>query len=562
MSRRTAHDPIRARPGVSSRLAIAAALVVCLGSAAALSQSASSARAAGPQPHPNIVVITTDDQSLAMLSREYMPQTFRLVAERGSTFFNAIATTPLCCPSRASLLTGQYAHNHGVTANHYGLLEDKDNLLPVWLRRAGYRTAHVGKFLNAYERTVPDKFEVAPGWDAWFTTLGATRYFNYEVSANGRRIHFGRGRRSHVTRVINRKAATLVRRYTADSMPLYLQLDHRAPHAETGVDSGGRCGARAVPEIPSDQQRFSDEPLPITPSFNEADVSDKPSYIQARTPLTGPQIKKIGKRFDCAVAALRSVDRGVKAIVEALKQTRELNNTVLIFTSDNGYYFGEHRIAKDKTHPYEEGIRVPLLMRVPSRYLGGRPAVSQIHEQVGNIDLAPTLLGLADGQPCAGDGDCRVMDGRSLMPLLRGEGGFPSERGLLIEYDGASSKGTSSCKYAAIRAAGRIYVEHDAIPDPVTGVCHESEETEFYDLTVDPFQLQSLAPDGDPVAEWLRSRLDRLRHCSGVEGRDPPPADRRPAGLPPTQLPPTDPAGSDPPPTDSEPPPPVSEHCE
>ena len=564
MSRTIIDTRIRVHHAAGNRLAIAVGLALCVGALAALVHSAGSARAAGPQPHPNIIVITTDDQSLSMLSGEYMPKTFKQIAEPGATFFNAVVTTPLCCPSRATMLTGQYAHNHGVVTNHYPLLEDKDNLLPVWLRRAGYRTAHVGKFLNAYEQAVPNRFEVAPGWDSWYTTLGATRYFNYVVSANGKRVHFGRGRRNHVTRVINQKAATLVRRFTADATPLYLQLDHRAPHAETGVDSGGRCGARAVPEEPNDQQRFSDEPLPITPSFNEADVSDKPSYIQARPPLTGPQIKKIGKRYDCALGALSSVDRGVKQIVQALRQTHELNNTVLVFTSDNGYYFGEHRIAKDKTHPYEEGIRVPLMMRVPPRYLGGRPVVPHVHEQVANIDLAPTFLELAGGQPCAGDADCRVMDGRSLMPLLRGEAGFPEGRGLLVEYDGASSKGTSSCKYAGIRALGRMYVEHDAIPDPVTGVCQASEQTELYDLTVDPFQLQSLNPDGDPVAESLRSRLDLLRNCSGVEGRDPAPTDSS-TDIPPIEIPPDDSPPTDDPPTEGPPtddPPPVRSFCE
>jgi N-acetylglucosamine-6-sulfatase len=198
---------------------------------------------------------------------------------------------------------------------------------------------------------------------------------------------------------------------------------------------------------------------------------------------------------------------------------------VLVFASDNGFYFGEHRIARDKTHPYEEGIRVPLMMRVPQRYLGVVPAVPQVHEQVANIDLAPTLLELARGQPCPADEECRVMDGRSLMPLLRGEGGWPSSRGLLIEYDGASSKGTSSCKYGAIRTPGRIYVEHVSVPDPLTGVCEAVEETELYDLAADPFELQNLEPSDDPTTESLEARLERLEGCSGIAGRDPAPTD-------------------------------------
>jgi N-acetylglucosamine-6-sulfatase len=505
------------------RLGVAGALALLVAALAALSGSPGTAHGLATQPQPNIIVITTDDQPLSMLRERFMPKTFEQIADSGTTFADAVVTTPLCCPSRASMMTGEYAHNHDVLANSYGLLRDKSNVLPVWLRQAGYRTAHVGKFLNGYEGSAGDPTEVAPGWDAWFTTLGATRYFDYDVSANGQRIHFGKGRRSHVTRVLNRKAASLVRRYTPDTKPLYLQLDQRAPHTETGVNSGGRCGARAVPEIPKDERRFRDEPLPIPPSFNEADISDKPSFVRDRPLLNGARIKKISKRYDCALASLRSVDRGVKQIVQALRQTHELDYTVLLFTSDNGYYFGEHRIARDKTHPYEEGIRVPLMMRVPLRYLGAGPVVPVVHEQVANIDLAPTMLELARAQPCTAEGDCRVMDGRSLMPLVRGEGGWPSGRGLLIEYDGASDKGSSSCKYSGIRTPSRIYIEHVKVPDPLTGVCEDTEETELYDLAVDPFELQNLEPIEDPSAKGLESRLERLKTCAGLPGRDPAP---------------------------------------
>ena len=511
-----------ARTGAhAGRAAVAAAVAVAL-TAAALADGGETAHA-GSQAQPNIIVITTDDQPLSMMRGRFMPKTMKQIAGRGTTFTNHVVTTPLCCPSRASMLSGQYAHNHAVLTNHYELLEGKDNVLPVWLRRAGYRTAHVGKFLNGYEQAVGDRFQVAPGWDVWFTAVGATRYFDYEISANGRRRHFGDGPRSHITRVLNRKAATLVRRITPGAQPLYLQLDHRAPHTETGINSGGRCGARAVPEDPRDAQQVRDEPLPNPPSFNELDVSDKPSYIRDSALLNRGRVKKITKRYECGVASLRAVDRGVKKIVQALKQTGELGNTVLMFTSDNGYYFGEHRIARDKTHPYEEGIRVPMLVRVPPRFGGG--GARKAHEPVANIDLAPTLLELAGADPCAPSGECRVMDGRSMMPLLTGAAGWPNERGLLIEYDGASSKGKSSCEYHGIRAEGWMYVDHVRIPNPLTGVCEQTEQTELYNLTADPFQLHSLPVEGNPVIAPLRTRLARLRDCAGIEGRDPVPAD-------------------------------------
>jgi N-acetylglucosamine-6-sulfatase len=518
-------------PPVSARgRAALAVLGLSVVAAAALSHRADDARSQSTQAQPNIVVITTDDQALSMLHGKFMPNAFKQIAEQGTMFTNSIVTTPLCCPSRASLLTGEYAHNHEVTNNFYDLLRDKGNVLPAWLHRAGYRTAHVGKFLNGYERSVTDPAEVAPGWDVWFTTLGATRYFDYDVSANGRRIHFGTGRRSHVTRVINNKAATLIRRFAPDPTPLYLQLDHRAPHTETGTNSGGRCGARAVPENPRDEKRARDLPLPVPPSFNEADVADKPSFIRDRPLLSEGRVKKITKRYGCAIGALRSVDRGIGQIVQALKGVGELGNTVLVFTADNGYYFGEHRIARDKTHPYEEGIRVPLMIRIPGAAPGGAPLVPQVHEQVANIDLAPTFLDLAGADSCTPDGpdggseeDCRVMDGRSLMPLLSRTPGWPPSRALLVEYDGAGSKGTSSCKYDGIRLPGRFYVEHVEIPDPLTGICHEADEAELYDLSADPYQLENIYPTDKDTAAVLETRLARLRGCTGIVGRDPAP---------------------------------------
>jgi arylsulfatase A-like enzyme len=515
---------------------VALAACVALG-LVALGGWSAGADATTTQAHPNIILVTTDDQPTSMMRGRFMPKAMKQVAGKGTFFTNMVVTTPLCCPSRASMMTGEYGHNNGVLANSYSLLRDKDNVLPSWLQRAGYRTAHVGKFLNGYEAAVGDPSRVAPGWDTWFTVLGATRYFDYDVSANGVVRHFGKGQRNHVTKVLNSKAASLVRRYSPDPQPFYLQLDHRAPHTETGVNSGGRCGARAVPENPNDEKHLRDEPLPNPPSFNEADIADKPSFVRGRALLDAGRIKKMTKRYECAAAALGSVDRGIKQIVTELRKANELDNTVIVFTSDNGYYFGEHRIARDKAHPYEEGIRVPLLIRVPTAYLGGRTPVPLVDTQVANIDLAPTFLQLAGGRACVlengdeedeldpGSEDCRVMDGRSMMPLLRGDGGWPKDRGLLIEYRGASSKGESSCEYQGIRVPSRFYVEHVQVPDPLTGICEPAEEVELYDLAADPYQLQNLSSSSPALGESLAERLDLLRGCSGIAGRDPAPAE-------------------------------------
>jgi N-acetylglucosamine-6-sulfatase len=476
---------------------------------------------------PNIVVITTDDQTLPSYHRRTMPSTTELIAGKGTTFTDAIVTTPLCCPSRASLITGQYAHNHGVTANRpgYGALEEKDNTLPVWLDQAGYKTAHVGKYLNGYESAVAEETEVAPGWDIWFTTLGVTRYYDYDVSANGREIHF-RGRdKDHVTRVINRKAQTLIRRMIPKKAPLYLQVDQRAPHTQTGPAASAPCGGLSVPD-PNDTELFEDEPLPEPPSFNEADVSDKPSFIQSRPRLEPARLKRLTKRWGCTLASLRAVDRGVKEIVKALMKTGELNNTVIALTSDNGYYFGEHRISVGKIYPYEEGIRVPLVMRVPPRYRGGGERIPEIDDQVGNIDIAPTLLDLAQARPCNGGSACRVMDGRSLVGLLSGDRTrFPDGRGLVTEYEVPNNGSLEDglCRYSGVRVPGAIYVEH-VLAEEVTNGCVDTPVRELYDLADDPFELKNLAGEASAggLESGLASRLDRLRNCAGIAGRDQP----------------------------------------
>ena len=513
--------PPRRRRAVEATAATA--LLACMLAVAGLPSPDQDAHAATPRK-PNIVLITTDDQTLSSYAPHVMPNTTRLLADKGTTFTNAIVTTPLCCPSRASMITGQYAHNHGVTSNrlNYQGLEEKDNTLPVWLDRAGYKTAHVGKYLNGYEAAVGTPTEVAPGWNLWFTTLGTTRYYDYDVSANGKRVHFRDRDNDYVTRVINKKSVSLIRRMTPLKAPLYLQVDQRAPHSETGVDTGGRCGGRAVPDR-DDKELFEDELLPQPPSFNEADVSDKPPFVETRLPLTAPKIKKMTKRHSCELAALRAVDRGVQKIVNALKKTDELRKTVIAFTSDNGFFQGEHRIGAGKIYPYEEGIRVPFLIRVPERYRGGGQRVPEVSAPVANIDLAPTFLELAGGvNSCRGGGACRVMDGRSLVGSLSGgAGAIPGDRALLTEFDVGNNTAQEDglCRYSGVRAAEAIYVEYTV--DDLTGGCDPELVHELYDLGSDPFQLNNLI-DGDlPQEAELSGLLDRLRDCAGIAGRDP-----------------------------------------
>ncbi|HEX6115500.1 MAG TPA: sulfatase [Solirubrobacterales bacterium] len=512
----------------------AAALVAAL----ALAGPAGAADRARPDP-PNIVLVVTDDQTLASYTPEVMPRTAELLEGTGTRFTNAFVTSPLCCPSRATMLTGQYGHNNGVLRNEYGPLVEKTNTLPVWLQEAGYRTMHLGRYLNFYE-PVTEPHEVAPGWDDWRTITGGSDYFDYEIEVGDHAVPYGSEDGDYVTRVINARAEHMIESAAHGDQPFYLQVDHIAPHQASGTRAVG-CKSSPIPD-PRDRHRFRDLELPTPPSLNEADVADKPSFIQALPPLDESDMRRATRRYRCTLASLRAVDRGVGGIFEALEEAGELDDTVVLFLSDNGYYFGEHRIPDKKHNPYEEGIRVPFLVRLPKALRDGAPRQPVLHQTVANIDIAPTILQLAGAEPCRPSGSCRALDGRSLLPLLRGRGrSWPAERDLLIELARVgtpSDVGGRACAYSGIRtispAGGSIfYVEHTSAVG-ASGACEPVDERELYDLAGDPWQLDNLAYSGrppglleeDPRSPFERAvaaRLDELRDCAGLPARDPVP---------------------------------------
>jgi N-acetylglucosamine-6-sulfatase len=482
--------------------------------------------ASGPAKPPNIVVIRTDDQTLSAFRHAFMPKTTRFLVDRGTTFTNFELSSPQCCPSRAAYLTGQYGHNNGVLSNSdaYGSLISPANVLPVWLQRAGYFTAHLGKWMNGYGQEVGDWRAVAPGWDQWFTAK-SLRYYNYNLSVNGRTLHEGARPRDYITRVLNRRALSLIRRHANASKPMYLQFDERAPHDQAHGQGPPYCHRGVAVPAPGDIHRYRDLPLPRGPSFNEADVSDKPSFVRDQPRLGHDDVKEIKREYRCAAGSLREVDRGVARMVRATQREGAMDHTVFAFTSDNGLYFGEHRQLSGKVLPYEEAVHVPLVMRVPPAYRDGAARVAQVSELTSNIDLAPTILDLAGGSPCDAKA-CRVMDGRSLLGLLRGDAsGYPNDRGLASEYSGQEIKGV--CDYRAIHARGQVYVDYRSVVSPATGECTASQQRELYDLEADPFELDNLYPASPQTGEFaieqdLRARLAALEGCAGIAGRDAP----------------------------------------
>ncbi len=403
----------------------------------------------------------------------------RLLASHGITFRRAYVTTSLCCPSRASILTGQYSHHHGVVQNFgpasYPRFRES-TALPVWLQEAGYETALVGKYLNDYP--LYGHHRVPPGWSRWVAIDSSPeeRYYDYVLDEDGRLVFHGHRRRDYSTAVLARKAVQFLRRARE---PFFLYFAPVAPHlpAEPAREDIGTV----VP------------PPPRAPSFNERDIRDKPWRRLYRRRLGPGALRFLEHDIrERQLESLRSLDRAVGAIVATLRRRRLLRRTVILYASDNGFLWGEHRLG-GKLWPYEESIHVPLVARVPWRSEWGR---SDDH-LVLNIDLAPTIARLAGVRPRLRE------DGRSLLPLLLGR--RPRwRRDFLVEYLGQSQlHRDGSPPFAAVHGRRYLYVEY------LNGW------RELYDLLRDPYELVNRARD--PAYAGIRRRLRRrLRILLGL----------------------------------------------
>jgi arylsulfatase A-like enzyme len=472
----------------SNRRILMAVLAAGIIVAAALNSSAGRAQNP-PSFRPNVVMIMTDDQTVE--SMRVMPNVKALLADRGVTFDNSFVSYSLCCPSRATYLTGQYAHNHGVWGNiapnggYYKL--DSTNTLPVWLQRGGYQTIHIGKYLNGYGTR--NATEVPPGWGLWYGSVDPTtyRFYNYTLNENGRTVNYGTASGNYQTDVYARKAVDLIAKQAADPRPFFLSVAFLAPHSGGPRDPDDPSGLGTPSPAPRHRNVFRTQALPVPPSFNEADVSDKPGAVRNRPLLTAARINGIREMYQQRLESLLAVDEAVAQIVNQLQAVGKLDQTYIIFTSDNGFFHGEHRVPQGKVLLYEPSIRVPLIIRGPKI-----PAGQHRSQFVENIDLAPTIVAATGVEPG------RVLDGRSLLPFAR-DGLLHSGRDLLLETP----------TYSAIRTPNWLYAEH------VTG------EKEFYNLARDRDELNSLHNDLGltSVKANLAMRLARLRGCSGATCR-------------------------------------------
>jgi len=439
------------------------------------------------QQKPNIIFVLADD--LDGGSIQYMPTVRGELIRKGTTFENGILTTPTCCPSRASLLRGQYTNNHGIWREGTGAQAFRErgldkSTVATWLDRAGYKTALVGKYLNGYAEYLKNTGNygyIPPGWDRWHANASGDVWAEC-LNENGNQRCYG----GHPDTVLADKVEGFVRANKDSPAPLFLWVAFSAPH-------------EPAPYTSQDANKFGDTPLPRPPSFNEADVSDKPAWIRNRELLTAREISDHTAFYRDRLRSLQMVDRAVGRLVGALADTGRLNNTYVVFWTDNGHHMGEHRLGSlggttGKGTPYVEDTRDPLIVRGPSV---PQPAVRQ--ELVLNTDIAPTFAALAGAQPPD------FVDGRSFVPLLRGQTPPWRTAGLI---ENVLSNSLNRPAFAGMITGDTTYVEY------------ENGEEELYDREADPYQLQNIYKGTDPtLITGLEARLDALRVCEGESCR-------------------------------------------
>ncbi|HVQ28581.1 MAG TPA: sulfatase, partial [Vicinamibacteria bacterium] len=428
----------------------------------------------------------------------YMPRLKALLTDRGTTFANAFVTTPLCSPSRASILTGQYAHNHGLLSNQLPLggfekwaaSGKEQTTIATSLKAAGYRTIMIGKYMNAYQPGSPPY--VAPGWDDWhamFSSGSQDPYFNYSFNDNGTINAYGTRPEDYATDVMATKAVEALQLAEAtDTQPFFLYLAVGAPHTPAF-------------RAPKYEGQFTDLGAPRTPSFGEPDVSDKPAYLQSFPLFTDRDERRIDFLYRDRVATLQSVDELLQRVMQQLETSGELGNTLVVFTSDNGFFLGPHRFNRGKGAPYEEALRVPLVMRGP-----GVAAGAVRSELVTNLDFAPTFAALAGATLQV------EADGRSLASLMQGGAAGEWRHDFLAEFWQNAEDGDESDvgipTWQALRNETTLYADY------------ETGEGELYDLRADRYELQSqYSVTSSATLAPLEQRLAALKACRGASCR-------------------------------------------
>jgi N-acetylglucosamine-6-sulfatase len=428
---------------------------------------------------PNLVFILTDDQrwdALGCAGHPFLqtPHMDRLARE-GVRFRNAFVTTPLCSPSRASFLTGQYVHTHRVTGNRdHNARSHELVTFPRLLREAGYTTAYVGKWHMGNDDTP------RPGFDRWVSFRSQGAYLNPQLNIDGKSSKV----EGYMTDLLTDHAVEFLNR--PHTKPFALYLAHKAVHG---------------PFTPADRHKdlFADQPIPRAPNARDT-LEGKPVLQRpvGNLPPLGPGTGSGDALIRNQLRTLVAVDDGLGRVLQALEEKKRLDDTVVIFTSDNGYFWGEHGLG-DKRAAYDESIRIPLLMRYPRLIKAG----TTLDAFALNIDIAPTLLDLA-GVPIP-----EGLHGRSLVPLFKGDT-RTARRAFLTEYF-AEPMYPRIPSWQAVRSARWKYI------------CYTGLEgmDELYDLQVDPYEMKNVIqePGAQAALGEMKAELDRLLKETGADGR-------------------------------------------
>lgn len=564
---RPSHKRKRRRARLPLTLALAALALACSFALLAPGEDADAQPA-----QPSFLLIQTDDQTIDSLYATFrslgggqirsMPATLDLIAKRGITFNRYYVSYPLCCPSRATLLTGRYAHNSNVRGNNppaggytaFATRAAASHNIATWLQRAGYRTIHAGKVMNGYgQKPFSDGTEVPPGWNSWYSIVNVDQThlaYGYELNVNGEiQGPFGDpgswetrewGKRDdpgcpfapldgepcfHITDKLTEIAAAEMAA-TPPEQPFYVQLDYTAPHGDFRRPAGPEPAPRHY-----DWFRGARVPHNRAQGFDEGNVSDKPRFIRDAPHLTPQEKRTYRVYYQKQLEAMRTVDDGVRRLIGALSNLGRLRNTYVIFTSDNGFFFGEHRLLGGKFLAYEPATRMPFLIRGP----GIKPG-SSTGELAANVDIAPTLLELAGAKAD------KSVDGRSLVPYFT-DPELRTRRPILfesfvevtdIEPNTTLSLGARVDGRARARASGGGGGEARASllapPKDYAGIrlgpykyiAWPSGEKELYNLNRDPYELNSLhrVPNFFPIRNFLHRQMKRLINCVGSKCRE------------------------------------------
>ena len=448
--------------GIRWRWAGCAAVAVLVASLALVAHGGTDARGSRQEAKPpNIVLIVSDDQTYE--SARFMKF---ISGPNWTKFTRGFISTPLCCPSRATILTGQYAIHTGVRGNHDGARLNDTSTLATWLSPK-YRTGLFGKYLNGYPWHRRLGY-VPPGWDEWLAFHRSPHYYDYRlVTTQGRRVRHGHDKRDYSTTVLERAVVRFIQRSADGAKPFFAYYAPFGPH-KPRIAAPGDKGPVQYPSL--------------RPNFNERNVKDKPRWVRRLDPPKAERMRNERRREQ---KTLRSVDRSVRHIADVLAHRHELNNTVMIYLSDNGYSYGSHRyIHKDCA--YEECIHVPFQMWLP----GSNPR--RVGTPVSNADLASTITDLAGVRPDI------PQDGRSILPMIRR--GASRDRAILLQMVERHNPRRLSPGWG-VRTRRFMY---DRLGNG---------DQELYDLKQDPFELRNRdhTPGYQDIRRKLTRKLRRLR---------------------------------------------------